>query len=88
MTENDGDEYTPLEHQVAGHPSTVLASRSGETIIKPSLPLEIAFYAETAPACFPELVGRWIPRFDGVQDHASLPKQGKAQIQQVRSYSQ
>ena len=76
----------PLEHQVAGHPSSVLASEDGQYIVKPSLPLEVEFYERTAPAHFPELIENdLIPRFYGLQTHDVPPKEGKVKIEQVRA---
>lgn len=75
----------PLEHQVAGHPASVLTSPGGDYIVKPSLPLEIEFYESTAPAHFVELVrGGYIAKFFGTESHDKPPKEGKVKIEQVR----
>jgi hypothetical protein len=74
-----------LEHQVAGHPGSVLTSEDGSYIVKPSLPLECQFYEVTAPRHFPELAAKaWIPAYHGQQEHTAPPKEGKVKIEQVR----
>lgn len=75
----------PLEHQVAGHPSSVLASEDGAYIVKPSLPLEVEFYERTAPNHFSALIEHdLIPKYYGLQTHDVPPKEGKVKIEQVR----
>ena len=59
----------PLAAQVAGHPGSVLASESGDVIVKPSLPLERAFYTSLASQLGLE---GFVPRFYG-----TLQLQGK-----------
>ena len=74
-----------LEHQVAGHPGSVLTSEDGSYIVKPSLPLECQFYEVTAPRHFPELAAKaLIPAYYGQQEHTAPPKEGKVKIEQVR----
>ena len=74
-----------LEHQVAGHPGSVLTSEDGSYIVKPSLPLECQFYEATAPRHFPELAAKaFLPAYYGQQEHTAPPKEGKVKIEQVR----
>lgn len=79
-------ELAPLKHQVAGHPSSVRTAADGTYIVKPSLPLEVEFYTETAPKHFPQLVDKaFIPVFYGVQPNEFPSADGKAKIEQVGS---
>jgi 1D-myo-inositol-tetrakisphosphate 5-kinase/inositol-polyphosphate multikinase len=58
-------DYLPLAHQVAGHASGVLASSSGAVVVKPCLPVELAFYTALGPKLSNSLVGMWTPKFYG-----------------------
>ncbi|GAA6064619.1 hypothetical protein JCM10212_006573 [Sporobolomyces blumeae] len=63
-----------FEHQVGGHASTILTSPlSSSTLIKPSSPVELAFYQSLGPSLADgDLVGIWTPAFYG-----TLSLQGK-----------
>lgn len=65
-------------HQVGGHASTILASPlSSSTLIKPTAPVERAFYESLAPTLADgDFVGTWTPAFYGTLKLEGHVKEG------------
>lgn len=56
--------FVPLASQVGGHPG-VMASEDGSLIIKPALPVEVAFYQSVLSDPAFEALRPYIPQFYG-----------------------